>query len=432
MNEIQTSLDADGILLARIDMPGRSMNVFSRALMDELDQLIGNAQADPSVRAVVLTSGKDSFLAGADLDMIRMFTERAQQDNHAQRVELCGHLGRVFRRLELSRKPFVAAINGLALGGGLEVCMACHGRIVADDPALQLGLPEIKLGLLPGAGGTQRLPRLIGAEKGLALLLSGKSVGAAEALSLGLVDGVVPAETLLQVARQRALALADSFQPAPWDVPGAGFDSGPYDFDQLDVADAICDRLQISAYQRQHYPAYQAIIECVVDGWSLPMSEACDREMDIFVDLIRDPVAGNMVRTLFLNRQRAAKAGLLAPDSPLQHGEKALIPRLTAVNAQAERLGCEEPDRLLASALAAVGIWGEGQLEAPELADVAAVAAGVSPAYSGGPFTYLRQQGQKSLRQRATALQAVDAQLFQVPEALGRFFTRQDEHAHGA
>ncbi|EPL3137993.1 TPA: enoyl-CoA hydratase/isomerase family protein [Pseudomonas aeruginosa] len=432
MNEIQTSLDADGVLLARIDMPGRSMNVFSQALMDALDALIDRAQTDSAIRAVVLTSGKSSFLAGADLDMIRMFTERAQIDNHAQRVELCGRLGRIFRRLEMSTTPFVAAINGLALGGGLEVCMACHARIVADDPDLQLGLPEIKLGLLPGAGGTQRLPRLIGAEKGLAMLLSGQPVGAREAMALGLVEAVVAPDQLLVAATQRALALAQTPNPAPWDVPDARFDSGPYDFKRPHVSEAICDRLQISDYQRQHYPAYQAIIDCVADGWSLAMTEACNREMDIFVDLIRDPVAGNMVRTLFLNRQRAAKAGLLAADSPLKVGDQALLPRLIGVNAEAERLGCEEPDRLLAVALVAVQVWGEGRVGAPELADVAAVAAGVSPAYSGGPFTYLHQQGVQEVHRRAVALQGVDIELFQVPDALERFFAAQQVATHGA
>ena len=156
---IQTTLDADGILLATIDMPGRAMNVFSRSLMDSLEALITRVQADDARRGAVLTSGEAAFLAGADLEMIQTFTERARHGSTAELRLLFGHLGRLFRRMELSHKPWVAAINGLALGGGLEVCLACHERVVADDPAIQLGLPEIKLGLLPGAGGTQRLPR---------------------------------------------------------------------------------------------------------------------------------------------------------------------------------------------------------------------------------------------------------------------------------
>ena len=187
---IRTELDADGILLATIDMPGRAMNVFSRDMMDALEQIIARAESDVEVRGVVLTSGKAAFLAGADLEMIRMFAERARSGATEELHELFGHLGRLFRRLELSPKPFVAAINGLALGGGLEVCMACHGRVVADDTAIQLGLPEIKLGLLPGAGGTQRLPRLVGTAAGLRMLLCGDAVSPREALELHLVDEV--------------------------------------------------------------------------------------------------------------------------------------------------------------------------------------------------------------------------------------------------
>jgi 3-hydroxyacyl-CoA dehydrogenase/enoyl-CoA hydratase/3-hydroxybutyryl-CoA epimerase len=226
---IRTELDADGILLACIDMPGRAMNVFSKDLMDALEQIIARAETDPAVHAVVLTSGKPAFLAGADLEMIKMFSERARSGGTAELNQLFGHLGRLFRRLELNPKPFVAAINGLALGGGLEVCMACHGRIVADDPAIQLGLPEIKLGLLPGAGGTQRLPRLIGTVEGLRMLLKGEPVSPQQALDLHLVDEVVPADQLIAAAKRKALSLHNA--RAPWDRPGARFDPAPFAFD---------------------------------------------------------------------------------------------------------------------------------------------------------------------------------------------------------
>ena len=415
-SNIQTELDADGILVARIDMQGRTMNVFSRAMMDSLEALITAVAADSAVRGVVLTSGKPAFLAGADLDMIRMFTERAKVDAVPELNVLFGHLGRLFRRLELSPKPYVAAINGLALGGGLEVALACHARVVIDDEkAVQLGLPEVKLGLLPGAGGTQRLPRLIGTAKGLQMLLTGDPVGPAEALGLGLVDAVVPAAQLVAKAKEIAKAMPEP--RARWDRHGASFDSAPYDFGSATVIAAIAAQCGVSDYQLQHYPAYRAIIDCVVGGWTLPLTPACEREMDIFVELMRDPVAGNMVRTLFLNRLKAAKLGLLAPDSPLTRGEHALLPALKSAHEQAVASGADEAAKLARTTVAALRCWQAGGVEQPDLADVAAVVGGLFPSYAGGPYTHARQIGAAALATLAGDDAAITAFFAEAPEA---------------
>ena len=416
---IRTELDADGILLATIDMPGRAMNVFSRDMMDALEQVVVRAETDAAVKGVVLTSGKAAFLAGADLEMIKMFAERARSGTTEELHELFGHLGRLFRRLELSPKPFVAAINGLALGGGLEVCMACHGRVVADDPAIQLGLPEIKLGLLPGAGGTQRLPRLVGTAAGLRMLLGGDAVSPRKALELHLVDEVVAADQLIAAAKRRALAM-DRPQ-APWDRESAGLDPAPFDFDSSDVSAGIARYTGVSDYQMLHYPAYRAIIQCVVGGWALPMSMANEHEMSVFVKLMRDPVAGNMMRTLFLNRQKAAKLGLLAPNSTLENGPDALLPRLRRTQDQARALGCDEDETLLALALSAIDAWGDGRVEQPEFADVAVVASGLYPSYTGGPYNYALQCGIEELHRRAATAAAKSAEMFAVPTALERY-----------
>jgi 3-hydroxyacyl-CoA dehydrogenase/enoyl-CoA hydratase/3-hydroxybutyryl-CoA epimerase len=406
---ISTELDSDGILLARIDMPGRTMNVFSKAMMDSLEALLAHVAGNAAVKGVVLTSGKGAFLAGADLDMIRMFTERAKTDAVPDLNALFGHLGRLFRRLELSAKPYVAAINGLALGGGLEVSLACHARVVVDDEKnVQLGLPEIKLGLLPGAGGTQRLPRLIGTAKGLDMLLTGEPVGPAEALKLKLVDAVVPADQLIAKAKDIAKSIT---RPQPiWDRPGASFDSAPFDFKSPSALAEIAKAVGISDYQLKYYPAYKAIIDCVVGGWNLTLTPACEREMDIFVELMRDPVAGNMVRTLFLNRLKAAKLGLLAKDSPLAAGDDALLPRVKAATANLT----DEAAKLAAATLAALRARADGKVEAaPELADVAVVGAGLFPSYAGGPYTHARALGAAALRTQAAGdtatLAAIDA-----------------------
>jgi 3-hydroxyacyl-CoA dehydrogenase/enoyl-CoA hydratase/3-hydroxybutyryl-CoA epimerase len=521
-NNIQTSIDDDGVLLARIDMPGRAMNVFSVELMDSLERLLNYVDATDAVKAVVLASEKATFLVGADLEMIRMFTEIAPTGTDAALHTLFGRLGKLFRRLERSRKPYVAAINGLALGGGLEMAMACHERVVADDKAVQLGLPEIKLGLLPGAGGTQRLPRLIDAGDAMRMLLTGEPVSPAKAMQLGLVQELLPPEQLLAAASRRALALVDP--RASWDMPGRSFDAVPFDFSKADAFEQIALAVGVTNDQRANYPAYDAIMKCVTGGWNLPMDDACNREMNIFVDLIRNPVAGNMVRTLFLNRQRVAKeglprkslsdarvtvmgagadkirtmlekgkaqlidaseltdqdiavlvgdvgavagrciawlrddehpaaaskaaAGLWLADSTehgrsaelvLQSGDegvadagrrlaqwlratvlftsgsRAFLATLKEAQIAARDAGCSENDVLLAVALAAARTWVEGGVADLESADVAAVLSGMHPAFTGGPFTYLRQTGLERIQAMAAIALQRHKTLFRFP-----------------
>ena len=202
---IRTELDGDGVLVATIDMADRTMNVFSLELMDALDALMDASERDPAVRSVVVTSGKSSFLAGADLVMVRGYTQRAKTATPEEMFALCGRLGRQFVRLETLAKPWVAAVNGIALGGGLELALACRVRVVAEDPRIQLGVPEVRWGLLPGAGGTQRLPRLAGCEPALDLLLSGRSIDPASAVRLGIFARTVPTAGLLTEARAASI-----------------------------------------------------------------------------------------------------------------------------------------------------------------------------------------------------------------------------------
>ncbi len=178
----------------------------------------------------------------------------------------------------------------------------------------------------------------------------------------------------------------------------------------------------VSDYQMRHYPAYRAIMQCVTGGWNLPMTEANEYEMSVFVELMRDPVAGNMVRTLFLNRQKAAKLGLLAADSPLASEPHALLHRLREAQDRAHACGCDEEEILLAVAFAAIEAWGEGCVDQPELADVAVVLSGLYPSYTGGPFNYLRQIGSEALRRRAIEAAPKCAWMFAVPAALDRYF----------
>ena len=307
---VRSTLDADGVLLATIDMPGRTMNVFSVELMDALDALIDRAETDPQVKSVVVTSAKPTFLAGADLAMVRGYTDQAKTDTHAQMFERCGRLGRQFVRLEASAKPWVAAVNGIALGGGLELALACRARLVTNDARTQLGVPEVRWGLLPGAGGTQRLPRLAGFEPAMDLLLSGRSIAPIDAVRLGIFTRTVPAATLVDAARE----LARTMHGQPYDANEKFARLDQADVPPYDEATArdIALRHGVDAEAFGLYPAYGAIVDSVLKGARLPLAEATAVEMHQFLRLMFDPVAGHMVRTLFLERLRAERE-LAAP-----------------------------------------------------------------------------------------------------------------------
>jgi 3-hydroxyacyl-CoA dehydrogenase / enoyl-CoA hydratase / 3-hydroxybutyryl-CoA epimerase len=303
---ITTELSADGVLLATIDMPGRSMNVFSAALMDALEAIIEQVESSGSIKGVVITSGKSSFLAGADLPMVRGMTELARSATHAQMFAHCGRIGRLFLRIEQSDKPWVAAVNGTALGGGLELAMACRARVIDLDSKALIGLPEVKLGLLPGAGGTQRLPRLVGLQLGLDLLLSGRSLNPETAVQAGLFEARPANMSLLEAARMRLKFLQTEGLAGP-EKKFTHLSLGcPPDSEPAVQALAAHHRISIDSLKR--YPAYRAIIRSVLSGAGLAQAQACDVEMTRFLDLMFDPVADHMISTLFIERQRVEKA----------------------------------------------------------------------------------------------------------------------------
>lgn len=311
---IRQAIDTDGIATWTIDVPGRSMNVFTPEVFPRLESLIEAAAVDPAIRGIIITSGKPgNFVAGADLAMLQQLAAEVK-GNIARHVENCFVLNRVLRRLETFGKPVAAALNGLTMGGGLELAMACHYRVVADDPRIQLGLPEVKVGLLPGGGGTQRLPRLIGLQPALTLMLEGASMGPAEALKAGLVHAAVPADRVLEAARRWLIESPDTVQP--WDRKGAkgpvqtGY-IGPQATQVLTGANAM---VQQRTFQK--YPAPKAILSCVFEGGQLPMDRGLPVETKYFASLLLDPVAGNMIRTLFVNKGAADKLARRPKDVP--------------------------------------------------------------------------------------------------------------------
>ena len=341
--------DSDVLHLV-FDMPGRPMNVFSNVAIAELG-VLSRWLRGSDVRGVVIRSGKPSaFCAGADLaelgvayDMIMAAPPEAR-DRIA--FDHFFPLSLALRAIETAGKPVASAIAGLALGGGGELALATHYRVMVDDPKVAFGLPESLVGLLPGGGGTQRLPRLTGIEKALPVLLEGARLSGQAAVAAGVIDQLVPAGEEVAAAEKWVLSHPSASQP--WDRPGWR----PVDVDQ--AADIIKrTRERVLAQTLGHYPAPLSILDCVSHGLPQPFDEAIRTEMQIFSKLIQRREPRNMIRTLFLGRldhDRFRKAGGI-PSSVEQ-----------AVSAVSGALRSEgQSDAALANAFARAGFQEPGR-----------------------------------------------------------------------
>ncbi|BDA83187.1 3-hydroxyacyl-CoA dehydrogenase [Aureimonas sp. SA4125] len=304
------AVDADGFALVTWDMPDRSMNVFTEEVMDELDAMIDRFAGDAAVKGVVITSGKDgSFTGGADLNMLQsmfaQFEAKKTVDEAAAVAELFERAGRmswIYRKLETSGKPYVCAINGTCMGGGFELALACHGRIAA--PSAKMGLPEVKVGLFPGAGGTQRVPRLADTQAALQMLLKGETLTASKAKAMKLIDEVVPQEEL--VAKAKDMLKAGLSPVKPWDQKGFKLPSGPvYSAGGAQLWPAVS-----SLYRKEtadNYPGARAIVKCVYEGLLLPIDQALKVEQRWFANVLQTTEAAMMVRSLFVSLQALNK-----------------------------------------------------------------------------------------------------------------------------
>ncbi len=303
MSAFKYEVDADGVALITIDQQDKSMNVLDRNVIEELDALVDKVAADDAVKGAVVTSAKDSFIAGADLMMV-LSDMRPGRDPNDVYKEWTG-LQQVYRKLETCGKPFAAAINGTALGGGLELCLACHYRVAADNPKSKIGLPEVQVGLLPGAGGTQRLPRLIGIEAALPLMLKGTHLKVGKAADLGIVHAVVAPGEEVAAAKQWILDGGEAI--APWDqkgfkVPGGSGLMHPKIVQTQTVAAALLQQTT-----NHNYPAPIAIMKSVYEGSVVPIDTALRIESRYFAELLVSDEARNMIRTLFVNKGAADK-----------------------------------------------------------------------------------------------------------------------------
>ena len=302
MKTLTYTVDADGIATIAIDVPGRPMNVLTPEFQNDLADVVESLAGDAAVRGAIITSGKPgAFIAGADIkDLVNSF---AAGISAKQGAELSQKLSRLLRRLETCGKPVACAINGLALGGGFEVALACHYRALAHDASV--GLPEVNLGLLPGAGGTQRLPRLIGIEKAGPILLGGQPLKAADALKLGMVHAVAPAAELVGLARKWLLETPKSVQP--WDekgyrIPGGAGPAASHAAISFTMGTAVTAK-----NTQRNLPAPLAILSCLYEGTLLPIDTALKVESKYFGQLLSGPVARNLMRTMFINKNAADK-----------------------------------------------------------------------------------------------------------------------------
>ena len=318
-------IDGDGIALVTWNAPGRTMNVIDVKVIEELTTIVEELATDGAVKGAVITSGKDTFCAGADLTMLealsRTFADLAASQGaeaaNARLFDESRKLSLLYRRIETCGKPWVAAINGTAVGGGFELTLACHHRIAADNGRTRLGLPEIKIGLFPGAGGTQRIARMLPPSDALQFLLKGDQLQLARAKAMKLIDAVVPQADLIKAAKD--WIRSGGAAKAPWDVDGFKLPGGPV----YSKAGMMVFPPANAIYRREtydNYPAARAIMQVVYEGLQLPIDQALRVESRWFAKILHSPEAAAMIRSLFVSLQELNKGARrpAVPAKPLK------------------------------------------------------------------------------------------------------------------
>ncbi|BCH19429.1 3-hydroxyacyl-CoA dehydrogenase NAD-binding domain-containing protein [Mesorhizobium sp. L-2-11] len=304
-------IDADGIALVTWDMPDRSMNVFTEEAMLELNAIVDKVANDAGIKGAVITSGKDTFSGGADITMLQKMlskfaADKAKDLDKATKVlfDNAGYMTGLFRKLETSGKPWVSAINGTCMGGAFELSLACHGRVAADSDKVKMALPEVKIGIFPGAGGTQRVPRLTDQQQALQMLTSGQTLSPQKAKSMGLIHEIAEPTKLVDTAKAM---IKNGLKPvAPWDEKGFKLPGGPV----YSVAGANLWPPAIAILRREtygNYPAAAAILKCVYEGLLVPFDTGLRIEQRYFTEIMQTRAAAAMIRSLFVSLQELNK-----------------------------------------------------------------------------------------------------------------------------
>lgn len=370
LTQFRVEPQANGLVHLVFDCPGRTMNVFSNAAIHELGAFAAWLP-ESDAKGVLIRSGKDNaFCAGADLSELGvaydMIMEAPKRDRFTRAFDHFFPLSQAIRALETAGKPVAAAIAGLALGGGCELALGAHYRVLVDDPKVSMGLPESLVGLLPGAGGTQRLPRLVGVDVALPILLDGGRLSGKAAMEAGLVHELVPVGE--EIARAEAWLLSTKGAAQPWDRAG---------WQSPTVSPMVAER-RATADPRN--PAFAAILDCVEFGLPQSFEGAIRSEMAIFSGLIQRPEPRNMIQTLFLGKTDYDRLA-----------RKDALPNFVAEVVEAvQRIAGDKNDPAVLNAISeAVAPW--RSVHKPEdlrIADYAVIKQTDYPAYLGGPFTF--------------------------------------------
>lgn len=318
-----TEVDADGVATITWDLPGRSMNVLTEEGIAELEAAVDAALADGAVRGIVITSAKADFAGGMDLNVLARMRERAGADPARGLFEGTMALHRLLRKIERAGmdpkklkggKPVAWAAPGLSAGIGTEIGLACHRRFVADGPKARIGLPEILVGIFPGAGGTTRVTRMLGVMAAAPILLEGRMLDAKAAKAAGIVDEVVPPDELLARAKAWVLGAGDADIVKPWDAKGYRMPGGapyhPAGFMTFVGASAM-----VHGRTQGAYPAAKAMLSAIYEGALVDFDTALRIEARWFTSVLLDPSSSAMIRTLFLDKQ-ALEKGALRPALP--------------------------------------------------------------------------------------------------------------------
>ena len=321
MSDFSYELHDDGVAVITWDVKSKSMNVLSREAFGDIEAMIDKALADDAVKGVVVTSGKDTFAGGMDLNVLATIRAESGDDPAPALFDFVMGGHKIMRKMERAGldpktnkggKPVACAIPGLCAGIGTEIALACHRRFMADTPKGRIGLPEILLGIFPGGGGTTRYSRMVGAVSAAPVLLEGKMLEPKKAKSAGLIDEVVPADELLDRAKEWVLNATDADIVKPWDQKGWKMPGGapyhPAGFMNFVGANAM-----VNGKTQGVYPAAKALLSSVYEGAMVPFDTALKIEARWFVNILMNPSSSAMIRSLFVNKE-ALEKGANRPD----------------------------------------------------------------------------------------------------------------------